>query len=366
MRSGASVSVEFFGQRVVGESVMSQDIGANRKRPFTAQAGGGSGPSGSSRPPHSQALSRSTYDAAMSTQRAIDALSDPTIAVDDALRHALIVGTRIQSTSIKEWVDAELFGYPDESEVPAYRRLDQEMLRVDMYFSGYGGREFTHSLGFNDLPSELQIYEGGLMLRQPANSLAKLAASDSETKAAMQVPTKWCGMYNYLSDEGKIALQTPLSRAVAARIIMDKGMLDDVVSAVRTSALKLLLELEQVGPQVGEPGGPTVNDDERLRGIDLRIGELHGPLIVTAGHGNTISAQSSEGDLTVIYEKASEFIEPDGIEQLKAALFSDGGRPGKETNKFLERVKSGAVNLVGGVTASAAYEGLSALVQTLM
>lgn len=299
----------------------------------------------------------------MSTQRAIDSLSNPDIAIDDALRSVLVVGNRIKSETIEKWVNLELFGYSDKDSVPAYRHLDQNALRIEMLFSGPGGREFTHMLGFADLPDELQINEDGLDLKQPAKSLARLADSDSKTKPSMPVPAQWCARYNHLSNQGKIALQTPFFQAVSANVIMDKGMIDDIVSAVRTSALKLLLELEQVGLNVGEPGGPTVESDERLEGISLSIGQMHGSLFVTTGSANNISAQYAEGDLTVIYEKAAEFLAPEGVEQLKQALSADGGRPGKETSKFVQRVKSGAVNLAGGVAASGAYDGLCALLQ---
>lgn len=201
---------------------------------------------------------------------------------------------------------------------------------------------------------------------QPVQSLSRLSSSDKKTKAAMPLPAQWSGLYNDLSSDGRVPLRTPFYAAAGARILLDKGLIGDVVSAVRTSALELLLELEEINPHVGEPGGPTVKDDDQLKGMEVRIGQLHGPLIVTAGSGNTISAQSSEGDLTVIYEKAAEYVNQEGVEQLESALAADGGRPGVETERFLEKVKSGAVGLAAGMTTNVAYDGLVTLIQSLI
>jgi hypothetical protein len=54
-------------------------------------------------------------------ERAVDALSDPSVGLPDALRALLVVSRRIEATELTTWLRGELDGYGPATAVPAYR-----------------------------------------------------------------------------------------------------------------------------------------------------------------------------------------------------------------------------------------------------
>lgn len=54
-------------------------------------------------------------------EMAIEALSDPSVTLPDALRRLLVVSRRIGADDLSDWVRGELNGYPLDGELPTYR-----------------------------------------------------------------------------------------------------------------------------------------------------------------------------------------------------------------------------------------------------
>lgn len=294
----------------------------------------------------------------MSIQGAIDALQDSDTAIDDALRRVLTVGARIHSDSIKQWVKRELHGYEDEDTAPNYRRVPQHSLKVKITFGLFNGSEATQILSMHDLPEYLQAYDNGFSFHQAVRSLEILAGNPDRSSSSL--PMQWVSAYNALGDNAPI--RVTMGQAVKAAIIVENTLIGDIVSSIRTTALELLLEVESVDQHAGDAGGPTIESNPELRRqVELHIQELHGSIVFATGEGNAITTHHTEGDLTLIKERAKEFVAPEEAAKLVEALEADGGTVGKNTKTFLGKLKDGSINLASGIATSAAYDGIAAL-----
>lgn len=295
----------------------------------------------------------------MTLQQTIDVIQDPSVAIDDALRQVLTIGTRIHSEAIKDWARAELLGYKSNNDVPDYRRMAASNMRIRVHYSGMYGREGSHTLGYYDLPDELRFgFEDGYAVRQPARSVEAILESGSNS--AIPIPGYWVAKYNALGDKAPIVFT--MSNVVSAELTLDRTMFADVVSAIRTFALELLLGVESVDMHAGEAGGPTVQQNEELREVvEMHITEIHGPVTINYGDDNSFDIKYAEGDLQAVASEAEKFITPEQALELIAAIRADGGKPGENTRTFLQRVRSGSVALAANMAASGAYDGLVAL-----
>lgn len=298
------------------------------------------------------------YDERMSIQAAIDALQDSDTAIDDALRRVLTVGARIHSESIKQWVKSELHGYEDKDTAPKYRRVPQYNLKVQITFGLINGSEATQTLSMHDLPEHLQAYDNGFSFHQAVRSLEILTRNPNRSSSSL--PMQWVALYNALGD--KAPVRVTMGQAVKAAIVVENTLIGDIVSSIRTTALELLLEVESVDQHAGDAGGPTIESNPELRRqVEMHIQELHGSIIFATGDGNAIMTHHAEGDLTLIKERAKEFVAPEEAAKLVEALEADGETVGKNTKAFLSKLKDGSVNLAGGIATSAAYDGIVAL-----
>jgi hypothetical protein len=68
-------------------------------------------------------------------------------------------------------------------------------------------------------------------------------------------------------------------------------------------------------------------------------------------------------DIEQLLAAAAELLQPDGVSAFAHALRKDGELPAAATRTFLDRVKTGAVGLLGGVTSNAAYDSLVVLLK---
>ena len=58
---------------------------------------------------------------------------DSSVSVTDLLRKALVVARKLDIQDIQEWLNHELNGYPEVSEVPAYRMLQGSLKAWNPY-----------------------------------------------------------------------------------------------------------------------------------------------------------------------------------------------------------------------------------------
>lgn len=298
---------------------------------------------------------------------AVSALSDPDVAVPDALRRLLVVSRRIGADDLTDWLRGELNGYPADVEVPTYRKGDR--LPVKLQFDGPMGMSATRFVSPSELPDQLAGVGKAADLREPVAELEALTAGNVDPQ--LTLPMAWISRYRRLAEEGK----TPRIEMMVlnhAGIAIPRTHLNGILDRVKSNALDLALSFEDISPEVGDAGGPTVADDPRLaQQVDIHLTQLFatGSTITIGDHATVASGDGATairveaGDVAGMLRAATAYLDSDGVEALAEALGIDGGKPDEATKSFLDRVKTGSYVLAGGLTTNAAYDGIVALLR---
>ena len=294
-------------------------------------------------------------------ENAIDSLSDPHVSISDALRRLLVVARRINASDLDQWLRAELEGYGPDAGVPEYR--DGSTLPIAIRFDGYGGSQTTRRVTPAELPAELQSVMEGMKMRQPLGELAALAARDGDSE--VQLPNVWLARYRQLASENKVP-HMPMTTANHVAVQVPRTYLVGMLDRIKSIALDLALDLEEVSTAAGSNDGPTVESNPALGDAVAThmttIFATNSNVSIASGAGAT-TVQVQAGDVDGLLRAAASLVGPDGVAALGSALDNDGGQPDDATRTFLQRVRGGGIALVGGLTVNGAYDGLVALLE---
>jgi hypothetical protein len=258
-------------------------------------------------------------------------------------------------------------------------------MSIKLLFDGFMGTAQTMTLRKSDLPESLGSVVSGAKFRQPVAELQELAEGDSDP--GVQLPLSWIALYRQLADENRaphIEMMV-LNRAVTS---MPRTHLKGMLDRVKSTALDLALSLEDISPEVGTTGGPTVSNEPRIeQQVHLHLAPMYANgstislsenTVVTSRDNATVSLGSNTniasgrdstavhidaGNIGSLLQAAENYLSPDGVEALNSALQSDGGEPATKTRGLLDRVKAGSFGLASGMSTNAAYDGLISLIQ---
>ncbi|MGB3258433.1 MAG: hypothetical protein WBA72_10655 [Ornithinimicrobium sp.] len=297
---------------------------------------------------------------------AIDALSDPDVQVQDALRRLYVATRRMEASGLSEWLRSELNGYEEGSPLPDYR---SKRFPIRLTFNGPMNSSAEIDVSVSELPAELTAPLEYLGLHEPVAELSALATGTKNP--GMNLAMIWVEMYRRLAEEKGLP-RMHMMVLNEARLTIPRSHLHGILDRIRSTALDLALDLEDLSPTVGSPGGPTVAEDPELaRAATVYLTKIYGsdPVVtiaeqasVAAGDGST-AVQIVAGDIESLLRAAKAYLSNDALEDLARALDADEGTQGKNTNRFLAKVQGGGVALASGVSGNAAYEGLLQLIE---
>lgn len=297
--------------------------------------------------------------------RAVDALSDPKVGLSDALRMLLVVSHRIGAEKLSIWLRNELDGYEAGDSIPVYR--EGSNLPIDLRFEGPFGSSAQHTLSPRELPDVLREAVKDQSIYAPVAELVEL--SQGANDPVWSLPVQWVVLYRELAEKRQ-APTYEMMQLNRAAVKIPSTYLKGILDRIKTTGLDLALSLEDISTDVGVVGGPTVADEPRIaQQVNIHLTQLFGDnATLTVGDNATVASAAGAvavtvgaGDIAGLLEAAKEILSSEGVDELAAALDEDGGEFGRETTKFLDRVKQGGVVLVGGITTNAAYSGLVAL-----
>lgn len=301
-------------------------------------------------------------------ENAVDALSDPKVAVGDSLRRLLVVSRRINAAELSSWLLGELSGFSISDEVPVYR--SGAHLPLKLQFDGPMGSSTTMTLTRKELPSQLTRGMEVLAFREPVAELEALSQGKRDPELAL--PVRWVALYRHLVSEGRVPSveMMVLNRAAVG---MPRTHLTGILDRVKSTALDLALSLEDVSPEAGRAGGPTVISEPALaQQITLQMTHIYASQnsTVTLGDNATVAPGDGAvamrvelGDVEGLLRAARQLLDTEAVAALAEALEADGEKPADATLTFLNRVKAGGYGLVGGLTSNGAYDGLVHLLQ---
>ncbi|SKB07674.1 hypothetical protein SAMN06295964_1778 [Aeromicrobium choanae] len=295
-------------------------------------------------------------------ERAVDSLSDPEVSVADSLRRLLVVARRIDARALSDWLQSELQGYGPGLDVPEYR--DASGLPISIRFDGYGGTQVTRRMHALELPDELSNVMTGMKLTQPIAELAALAHGSGESDPRLQLPGYWLARYRELAERGEVP-HMEMMTANHVAVVIPRTYLTGLLDRIKSVALNLALELEDVSRDAGDAGGPTVASEpqlgEKVTSHMTMIFATNSSVSVASGAGST-AVQLQVGDVDGLIAAARTLAGEEVAGDLQAALAKDGGNPGAATRGVLGRIRTGSIGLAGGLSVNAAYDGLVALI----
>ena len=268
------------------------------------------------------------------------------------------------SEELTDWIKNELNGYGAESELPEYRSSDAQPIQL-RFVAYIGSASVERNISSAELPQQLRPTTLALGLREPVAELVSL--SEGETDPGLMLPNLWIARYRQLASEQKVP-SMDMMILDGATIMYPRTRLKGALDRVRTAALNLTLELEDVSTEIGSTEGPKVADSALLaQTLNIFHTQVYGEKSkvsqnIATGEGAR-AVQTSPRDVDSLLEAAAQYLGKEGVEALAEAINKDGGAVGERTIGVLGRVKHGSYDLAAGVTSSGAYEGLVALIQ---
>jgi hypothetical protein len=281
-----------------------------------------------------------------------NAVSEDT-SVTVLLRQCLLLSARLQHQPLRVWAQRELDGYPDDAVLPPYRPKVQTQVRGNL--SGPMGSTMNgQPLTKGGIPDRLAEYREALFTIEVRQGVAEIESLLASGKHEFAIP--WSPDLVALVQGNFIEGMNLMS----AYQVVPATVLSSTLSGIRDRVVQFALDIEAENPHAGEaePGERPIAEGRVTQIFNQTVIGDHAA--VAAG-GRDVR-QETVIDLTVIEETARGFgINEQEVTALLEAVRADGGEAGPETQRWLDRLREGAVAIGTSVSVQTAVAVLSAL-----
>jgi hypothetical protein len=212
-----------------------------------------------------------------------DSAADHAVPVTDLLRKALILARRLDYQPLGDWAERELEGYPPDAELPEYRAYRECQVVGD--FAGpmnSGRRNQPLPSGAVSEAHRRQLF--GFELREGVPTYESLLESGND----LAIP--WSGNFVVHYQQDFIELMA----LTAARRIVGRAELSQLIEAVRTRLLNFSLEIEAENPDAGEaePGSHPIPATAVSEAFQVTV----------MGDNNVVNAAGRDATQTVSFD----------------------------------------------------------------
>lgn len=234
--------------------------------------------------------------------------SDGTCPVDELLRKALIVATKLQISDFKDWINHELNGYPPDVDVPNYRHIQADLRAMNPVT----GRRMP--VFFEAARDEFKLTRFAAI--QSVGEIHSFVASGATHLQSPFTPAE----KQWLLQQQDTPIPMECLRIVATSSLVT------ILNAVRNTILDWSLRLEQQGI-LGE--GMRFSSEEKaiaMTNQNIHIGSFQGILGDVAGSTVTQKQEMTvnAGDFNSLKRTlADSDIDETDIQALKTALDAD-------------------------------------------
>jgi hypothetical protein len=167
------------------------------------------------------------------------AVIDEKTRLTTVLRQTKVLTAILQNEPLKTWLNSELKGYSDESDIPDYRILPIQSFGI---FAGRIGRMENAVIPVADFPDDLKEFASLFRFTNSAREIERLAKSDSDLRCRWSAENVSYAR-RYLSMSNGMAL-------VDAWHALSPYVLEGILEAARNRLLEFFLELEAVDPEI--------------------------------------------------------------------------------------------------------------------
>jgi len=269
-----------------------------------------------------------------------EAAIDSKTNVGDVLRHCAVLAAKLGHQPFRKWVNAELSGYPAETELPPYRIL--KGLSSIGHFMGPGGEQINNvPLPIGNVPEAYRHLVAQLEFRQAVGALAALIEGHPKED---NLTSPWpADLIARVSDKfiaGRVLM--------SAYIKVPRGVVVGVIEAVRNRILTFALEIEEQAPAADEVTIGSAISQEKVTQIFTT--NIWGGANISVGSANVSqTVQVKVGDLDGLKAYLGSLsIEPKDLDHLAEALKQD--KLPQDSQGFGDRVSQ----WIGYMTSKAA------------
>lgn len=295
----------------------------------------------------------------------IDAAVGDTVSTANLLRMVKVVASRLDTPPLEDWVNCELNGYTDETQLPAYR--GPFPAQVMGHFVGPYNSKAIIALPSLNFPRALRngwCFKVGFL--QPISELEALSRADQNLQNPW--PADTVAMVNGLIEKGEIDL-LPFHGLLTAYRPISPQQMQAILDVVRTRVLGLALDLEKVAPRAGESDATPIDRSVITTVVNNNIYGDRNNMAMNSPGAVQNSSVVEQGDLQSLLTAAREAgLAPSDADALKSAVLKDEGEghlaaPGPNTRDYMGRLALGTGSVAGKVGIGAAGATVSALLR---
>jgi hypothetical protein len=159
------------------------------------------------------------------------------------LRRCRILAQRLELEELKQWVISELEGYADDESLPAYRKIETNIILG--HFNGFGGAQLKNAqIAVSDLPDRLREPLSHVYFRE---AIAEVAQMLRDNKQGIRAP--WPVEAVRLIGQGDMYEGFFL---IQAQRVVNSSALRGILDQVQNRILNFVLELDSRDPEAGE------------------------------------------------------------------------------------------------------------------
>lgn len=296
-------------------------------------------------------------------ERLIDEATDGTAPLSTLLRRAKVVASRIKSPEVGEWANREVRGYPDDEQLPPYR-VSTQFPVLGVWTGPMGYTISGQPVSPVGLPEDFRIANFEAALRQPVAEL-EILSQDKNDPGRLWDPYA-LNQYEKFVAANKGGASFAMMSLTRAQLVIPRTHLIGVLEKIRNSILDLAIGLEEAGPNVGEPAGPTIKDEQVATVVqNFRITIKGDGNNFAVGDGAIQKSRVQKNDIESLATAARELgLSEEHVQELRACVEADGRQMGASTERFIDRVRRGTVALGMGIGSELGASSLLSMVQT--
>lgn len=224
---------------------------------------------------------------------------EPKCPLAAILRETMVLAHKLKSDELKAWIKAELEGFPNDAELPSYRKFRAPSVGTG---TAAGMRGTNVHIPTDVLPDYMRdhIEDGSVCISVP--ELESLLGSTDDL------------FYTPWPEQSLRAFNRSPHRPltlVAASIVMSRGLLEHVLGSVRTRLLTFVLEIEDLNPDAGEIPSVAKVSPTQIQQIFEKVimkSEHHGDIhnVVGAQGSNIATGQARISSSHASYTSAAD------------------------------------------------------------
>lgn len=220
----------------------------------------------------------------MAKSKIIKDLANGSVDTITALKRAKVLLSEFENEEIKNWINYELAGYPDEASIPDYRITRGNI--VGSYFKGSMASHMTWtnvSIPLGKMPNDMQEGILNVQFREGVDALKQLfeSSKDSNVQLGKVIPADFFpSIANYNDD--------PYMIITSAKVVIGPQCIRNIFAVIENRLLDILMLLEKEFGNLDELDlDVTSKSQDKLQAItDKIIVIIYNDQSLTIGDGN--------------------------------------------------------------------------------